>query len=173
MDIKYPEPVDHRIVMQLFEAYLGAATTGRVGAQHVLNANIFADDTPECWCHSITARAPEDYVHGIPHFEDADPDLSQPRASALRSPLVPAICCRTSLRRWCHWSSASCHPGCRSRSGKTGCRAWTDTPNDEITSIAAADGRPRVKPSANLAGAVRRDAALDHGNRCRGAEAVY
>jgi len=29
-------------VMQLFEAYLGAATTGRVGAQHVLNAEYFA-----------------------------------------------------------------------------------------------------------------------------------
>jgi [pyruvate, water dikinase]-phosphate phosphotransferase / [pyruvate, water dikinase] kinase len=28
-------------VMQLFEAYLGAATTGRVGAQHVLNAEYF------------------------------------------------------------------------------------------------------------------------------------
>ena len=28
-------------VMQLFEAYLGAATTGRVGAQHVLNADYF------------------------------------------------------------------------------------------------------------------------------------
>jgi regulator of PEP synthase PpsR (kinase-PPPase family) len=27
--------------MQLFEAYLGAATTGRVGAQHVLNAEYF------------------------------------------------------------------------------------------------------------------------------------
>jgi len=29
-------------VMQLFEAYLGAATTGKVGAQHVLNAEYFA-----------------------------------------------------------------------------------------------------------------------------------
>ena len=29
-------------VMQLFQAYLGAATTGRVGAQHVLNAEYFA-----------------------------------------------------------------------------------------------------------------------------------
>src|SRR6476620_9243311 len=29
-------------VMQLFEAYLGAATTGRVGAQHVLNAEYFS-----------------------------------------------------------------------------------------------------------------------------------
>ena len=28
-------------VMQMFEAYLGAATTGRVGAQHVLNAEYF------------------------------------------------------------------------------------------------------------------------------------
>ena len=28
-------------VMQLFEAYIGAATTGRVGAQHVLNAEYF------------------------------------------------------------------------------------------------------------------------------------
>src|SRR5262249_16054699 len=28
-------------VMQLFEAYLGAATTGRAGAQHVLNAEYF------------------------------------------------------------------------------------------------------------------------------------
>jgi regulator of PEP synthase PpsR (kinase-PPPase family) len=28
-------------VMQLFQAYLGAATTGRVGAQHVLNAEYF------------------------------------------------------------------------------------------------------------------------------------
>src|SRR5262249_15393754 len=28
-------------VMQLFEAYLGAATAGRVGAQHVLNAEYF------------------------------------------------------------------------------------------------------------------------------------
>src|ERR1051325_4052156 len=28
-------------VLQLFEAYLGAATTGRVGAQHVLNAEYF------------------------------------------------------------------------------------------------------------------------------------
>ena len=28
-------------VMQLFEAYLGAATTGRIGAQHVLNAEYF------------------------------------------------------------------------------------------------------------------------------------
>jgi regulator of PEP synthase PpsR (kinase-PPPase family) len=28
-------------VMQLFEAYFGAATTGRVGAQHVLNAEYF------------------------------------------------------------------------------------------------------------------------------------
>jgi hypothetical protein len=28
--------------MQLFEAYLGAATTGKVGAQHVLNAEYFA-----------------------------------------------------------------------------------------------------------------------------------
>jgi regulator of PEP synthase PpsR (kinase-PPPase family) len=28
-------------VMQLFEAYLGASTTGRVGAQHVLNAEYF------------------------------------------------------------------------------------------------------------------------------------
>jgi len=28
--IKYTEPVDHRPVMQLFQAYLGAATTGRV-----------------------------------------------------------------------------------------------------------------------------------------------
>src|ERR1700754_599239 len=28
-------------VMQLFEAYLGAATTGKVGAQHVLNAEYF------------------------------------------------------------------------------------------------------------------------------------
>src|SRR5437764_9788547 len=27
--------------MQLFEAYLGAATTGRVGAQHTLNAEYF------------------------------------------------------------------------------------------------------------------------------------
>lgn len=37
-----PEPVDSSgPVMQLFEAYLGAATTGRVGAQHVLNADYF------------------------------------------------------------------------------------------------------------------------------------
>src|SRR5581483_3517507 len=28
-------------VMHLFEAYLGASTTGRVGAQHVLNAEYF------------------------------------------------------------------------------------------------------------------------------------
>src|SRR5665213_2815768 len=28
-------------VMQLFQAYLGAATTGRVGAQHTLNADYF------------------------------------------------------------------------------------------------------------------------------------
>src|SRR5262249_34928454 len=28
-------------VMELFEAYLGGATTGRVGAQHVLNAEYF------------------------------------------------------------------------------------------------------------------------------------
>ncbi len=28
-------------VMQLFQAYLGAATTGRIGAQHVLNADYF------------------------------------------------------------------------------------------------------------------------------------
>ena len=27
--------------MQLFEAYLGAATTGQIGAQHVLNAEYF------------------------------------------------------------------------------------------------------------------------------------
>ena len=30
-----------RPVMQLFEAYLGAATAGRVGAQHALNAEYF------------------------------------------------------------------------------------------------------------------------------------
>ncbi len=72
-------------VMQLFEAYLGAATAGRVGAQHVLNAEYFAridalnytmlhddgqlvDGSGRCGCRA---------GRRVAHLEDADLDLSR------------------------------------------------------------------------------------------------
>ena len=61
-------------VMQLFEAYLGAATTGRVGAQHVLNAEYFKR------IDALNYTMIHDDGQHVEGLEDADLDLScQPR----------------------------------------------------------------------------------------------
>jgi len=72
------EPVDHRPVMQLFQAYLGSATTGRVGAQHTLNAEYFNASSAEI---RMARRRParrrleeaDVVLWAYPHLQDADP----------------------------------------------------------------------------------------------------
>ena len=61
-------------VMQLFQAYLGAATTGRVGAQHTLNAEYFKR------IDALNYTMIHDDGQHVEGLEDADLDLSrQPR----------------------------------------------------------------------------------------------
>ena len=85
-------------VMQLFEAYLGAATTGRVGAQHVLNAEYFKridalnytmmhDDGQQCAAGaghpaSASARKRDETAGGEPARDAgaADPGAPEPAA---------------------------------------------------------------------------------------------
>ena len=96
-------------VMQLFQAYLGAATTGRVGAQHVLNAEYFKriDALNYTMIHDdgqhVEGLEEADVGPGrrVPHLENADLDLSrQPRhPHRATSRWCRAFRCRTSWRR--------------------------------------------------------------------------
>ena len=169
-------------VMQLFEAYLGAATTGRVGAQHVLNAEYFKR------IDALNYTMIHDDGQHVEGLEDADVVLvgvsrtsKTPTSIYLANrgirtanvPLVPGIPLPHQLETLKKPLVVSLHATPErliqvrqnrllSMGAETGNDDYIDRQSvtDEVALCAAAERQIQL-------GAARRDAALDRGNRGR------
>ena len=84
--------------MHLFEAYLGASTTGRVGAQHVLNAEYFK----RIDALNYTTMLHDDGQH-VEGLDDADVVLVEVSVPPRRRPrsISPTAVSAPPMFRWC------------------------------------------------------------------------
>ncbi len=178
-------------VMQLFEAYLGAATTGRVGAQHVLNAEYFKR------IDALNYTMIHDDGQHVEGLEDADVVLvgvsrtsKTPTSIYLANrgvrtanvPLVPGIPLPHPVGKpeEAAGRQSPCDAGAAdSGSPEPAARAsGADSGNDDyIDRQAVADEvahRPPVLSARiRVGGAARRDATFDRGNRSSRTETVH
>ena len=175
-------------VMQLFEAYLGAATTGRVGAQHVLNAEYFKR------IDALNYTMMHDDGQHVEGLEDADVVLvgvsrtsKTPTSIYLANrgvrtanvPLVPGIPLPHQLETSdqtaggepaCHAGAAdpgAAEPAAEHRR-RTEQRGLHRPPGSRRRSRLCEKAERKIQLAA-----ARRDAALDRGNGGRDIEALY
>ena len=174
-------------VMQLFQAYLGAATTGRVGAQHILNAEYFKR------IDALNYTMMHDDGQHVEGLEEADVVLvgvsrtsKTPTSIYLANrgirtanvPLVPGIP-----------HSASAGDAEKAAGGQSSChaRAPDSGPAEPVAEHGRSRQRHLYRPSGRhrrsrfraaierqiQLGPARRDAAIDRGDRRRRDETVH
>ena len=174
-------------VMQLFEAYLGAATTGRVGAQHVLNAEYFKR------IDALNYTMMHDDGQHVEGLEEADVVLvgvsrtsKTPTSIYLANrgirtanvPLVPGIPLPHQLETLkkplvvsLHATPGAADPGPAKPAVEHGRRSDNEDYIDRQSVADEVAYRPAIERQIQL-GAARRDPALDRGDRGRDHEAV-
>ena len=174
-------------VMQLFEAYLGAATTGRVGAQHVLNAEYFKR------IDALNYTMMHDDGQHVEGLEDADIVLvgvsrtsKTPTSIYLANrgirtanvPLVPGIPLPHQLETLKKPLVVSLHatPERLIQVRQNRLLSMGDTSNDDYIdrqSVTDEVAYARKLERQVQLGAARRDAAIDRGNRGRHSKTVH